>query len=250
MTANPRNFEVFNRDVEKNDGYIYTTNRRLSSRLATQNSVESVMAAGRFRGRRLVDVGCGDGHYSLQYWDATQPRSLTGVDIAERAVELANKRKGPRPVTFLTGDCHHLPFADDSFDVALLQAILHHDDDPLQTIREAFRVAPEVVIHEPNGCNPGLKIIEKLSPYHREHAEKSYSHWRMRQWIEQAGGGMASCTFTGFVPMFCPDWIAHVSKALEPLIEWAPLLNTTGCAVYTIVARKRQPVIVHGTVKP
>lgn len=172
---------------KKNKGYLYTTNIGLSSRLATQNSVESVMAAGRFRGRSLVDVGCGDGHYSLQYWDATEPRSLTGVDAAERAVELANKRKGQRQVTFRAGDSHNLPFASDSFDIALLQALLHHDDDPLQTIREAFRVAPEVVIHEPNGCNLGLKIIEKLSPYHREHAEKSYTHFQLRKWIEQGG---------------------------------------------------------------
>jgi ubiquinone/menaquinone biosynthesis C-methylase UbiE len=240
MSQKASGFEVFNRDVEENEGYLYTTNRSLSSRLATWNSVESVMAAGRFKGRSLVDVGCGDGHYSLQYWDATQPRALTGVDAAERAVELANKRKAQRPVTFCTGDSHHLPFASDSFDVALLQAMLHHDDDPLQTIREAFRVAPEVVVHEPNGCNLGLKIIEKLSPYHRAHAEKSYTHWQLRKWIGQAGGEMVSCTFTGFVPMFCPDWIASLTKAVEPVVEWTPLLNVAGCAVYTIVARRRK----------
>lgn len=242
--------EVFNRDVEENRGYLYTTNIGLSSRLATQNSVVSIMAAGRFRGRALVDIGCGDGHYSLQYWDVTQPRLLTGVDAAERAVELANQRKGERQITFRVGDSHKLPFAADSFDAALLQAILHHDDDPLQTIREAFRVAPELVIHEPNGCNLGLKIIERLSRYHREHAEKSYSHWRVRNWIEQAGGEVVSCRFTGFVPMFCPDWVARTTKVLEPLVEAAPLLKIAGCAVYTIVARRRARVVRNTAVEP
>lgn len=231
--------QVFNRDAEENRGYLYTTNIGLSSRMATQNSLASVMAAGRFRGRALVDVGCGDGHYSLQYWDIAKPRSLTGVDAAERAVELANEKKGERQITFRVGDSHSLPFAGNSFDVALLQAILHHDDDPRQTIREALRVAPEVVIHEPNGCNPGLKVIERLSRYHREHAETSYTHWRVRKWIEQAGGETESCRFTGFVPMFCPDWVAKTTKVLEPLVEGVPLLKTVGCAVYTIVARRR-----------
>ena len=239
MTAKPENFDVFNRDVDKNSGYLYTTNTRLSSMLATRNSVHSVMAAGQFTGRSLVDVGCGDGHYSLQYWDSTHPRSLTGIDAAERAVALANQRKGDRRITFLTGDSHRLPFADNSFDVALLQSILHHDDDPPQSIREAFRVAPEVVIHEPNGWNLGLKIIEKLSRYHREHGERSYTHWRLRDWVQQAGGEMVSCKFTGFVPMFCPDWIARTMKALEPAITAIPGLNIAGCAVYTIVARRR-----------
>ena len=246
MTPPDDHIEVFNRDVEANRGYLYTTNVGLSSRLATQNSVESIIAAGRFTGRGLVDVGCGDGHYSLQYWDVAQPRSLTGVDAAERAVQLANERKGHRPVTFRVGDSHNLPFARDSFDVALLQAILHHDDHPEQTIKEAFRVAPEVVIHEPNGCNPGLKIIERLSAYHRAHAEKSYSHRRVRRWIERAGGEVVSCRFTGFVPMFCPDWVARAFKSLEPLVEGTPALRTAGCAVYTIVARRRSGVTETG----
>ena len=250
MSRKSENFEVFNRDIEKNQGYLYTTNTGLSSRLATRNSVESVMTAGQFRGRSLVDIGCGDGHYSFQYWDATQPRSFTGVDAAARAIELANEKRGERMMRFLAGDSHNLPFGNDQFEVALLQAMLHHDDDPLRTIREAFRVAPEVVIHEPNGCNLGLKVIEKLSPYHREHAEKSYTHWQMRRWIEQAGGEVVSCTFTGFVPMFCPAWIAKLTKALEPLVEGVPLLNTAGCAVYTIVARRRNPVSGDATIQP
>jgi hypothetical protein len=40
--------------------------------------------------------------------------------------------------------------------------------------------------------------------------------------------------------MFCPDWIAKLTKAVEPVVEWTPLLNVAGCAVYTIVARRRK----------
>lgn len=245
MNLRDRHIEVFNRDVDENRGFLYTTNIGLSSRLATENSVESIMAAGRFTGRDVIDIGCGDGHYSLQYWDVTRPRSLTGMDAAKRAVALANERKGQRPVTFRVGDSHRLPFGPDSFDVALLQAILHHDDDPQQTIREALRVAPELVIHEPNGYNIGLKAIERLSAYHRAHAERSYPHWRVRDWIRRSGGELVTCRFTGFVPMFCPNSIAKLMKTLEPLVERTPLLRMAGCAVYTILARRR-PAAVAG----
>jgi hypothetical protein len=105
-------------------------------------------------------------------------------------------------------------------------------------IREAFRLAPEVLIHEPNGNNFGLKIIEKTSRYHREHHEKSYSSRRLRRWVEEAGGEVVSQRFAGFVPMFCPDWLARLMKGAEPLLERLPLLNALGCAVYVLVARR------------
>lgn len=39
-----------------------------------------------------------------------------------------------------------VPWGADEFDVALIQGVLHHDDDPRQTIREALPVAREDVI--------------------------------------------------------------------------------------------------------
>ena len=136
------------------------------------------------------------------------------------------------------GDVHHLPFPDDAFDVALLQSILHHDDDPRDMIREAFRVARTVVIHEPNGNNLGLKLIERTSRYHREHGEKSYRPAEMARWIRAAGGEVCALRFGGFVPMFCPDWMARLSKRLEPIVESTPVLNSHASAVYVVVAQR------------
>jgi SAM-dependent methyltransferase len=158
--------------------------------------------------------------------------------MAAQAVELANAKKGERPIKFEVGDAHQLPYPNDSFDVVLLQSILHHDDSPLEIIREALRVAPEVVIHEPNGLNLGLKVIEQLSSYHREHGEKSYTLRRVGGWIRQAGGCVVSYRYAGFVPMFCPDWLARVMKGAESLVESLPLANQLGCAVYVLVAKR------------
>jgi hypothetical protein len=183
-------------------------------------------------------MGCGDGFYTFRFWDHGKPRSMVGVDAAEKAIEIANRKKGSRPITFAVGDAHHLPYPDDTFDLVLIQSILHHDDHPLDMIREAFRLAPEILIHEPNGNNPGLKVIEKVSRYHREHGEKSYTSSRLTRWIEQAGGRVVERRFAGFVPMFCPDWVARATKAVEPIVENVPVLNKLGCAVYVVVARR------------
>lgn len=239
MGSTNRNIEVFNQDVLDNEGYRYTTNTRLSSRLATQRSTDVILQTSVFAGRSVLDMGCGDGFYTLRFWDRGAPRSMVGVDGAEQAIAIANANKADRPITFEVGDAHHLPYPDNSFDVALVQSILHHDDRPFDMIREAFRLAPQIVIHEPNGNNVGLKIIEKTSPYHREHNEKSYTPFRLVRWVEEAGGRVVQRKFAGFVPMFSPDWLARAMKAVEPVVEHVPPLNALGCAVFVLVAQRR-----------
>ncbi|MBC7789360.1 MAG: class I SAM-dependent methyltransferase [Anaerolineae bacterium] len=237
-SLNP-NVEVFNRDVEANAGYLYTTNTRLSSRMATDRSTDAILETAVFKDRLVLDMGCGDGFYTVRFFDRGAPRALVGADAANQAIAAAASRADARPVRFVVADAHRMPFPDDSFDVVLVQSILHHDDDPGAMIREAFRLAPTIVIHEPNGNNFGLKLIEKLSPYHREHNEKSYSARQLSQWIENAGGFVSLKRYAGFVPMFSPDSLAKVMKVLEPVVERLPVVNALACAVCVLVATRQ-----------
>ena len=230
--------EPFIRDAGANAGYGYTTGARLSSRLATQRSTDVVAQTAAFAGRSVLDVGCGDGFYTARIWDLGRPCGLVALDAAETAVHVAAGKLGQRPVRFLVADAHRLPFRDGAFDVVLLQSILHHADAPEQMVREALRVASRVVVHEPNGNNLGLKVIERVSKYHREHRERSYTPRRVGRWLSDAGGAVVSCQFAGFVPMFCPDILARLMKRLEPLVERLPVVNALGCAVYVMVAEK------------
>ena len=116
------NVEVFNRDVASNDGYRYTTNIRLSSQLATQRSTDIILEEGSFVGRSIVDIGCGDGFYSFRYWEQGRPRAMVCLDSAERAIALANAKKGDRPLVFEVGDAHRLPYPDDSFEAMIKRA--------------------------------------------------------------------------------------------------------------------------------
>ena len=116
--------------------------------------------------------------------------------------------------------------------------MLHHLDNPLEVLREALRVAPLVVVVEPNGYNLVLKVIEKLSPYHRAHGEKSYAPRRLRGWFEELGAKVLSSGYAGLVPFFCPDIVARFLKAIEPAFERTPVLNSLSCAVQVVVARR------------
>jgi SAM-dependent methyltransferase len=238
MQAERRNIDVFNRDVGDNAGYLYTNTTRLSCKLATQRTTEIILETGEIDGRSVLDLACGDAYYTTRFWDNGRPARLVAADAAVRAVQAAARNGDSRPIRFLAGDAHRLPFANDSFDVVLLQSVLHHDDNPLHMIQEALRVAPRIIIHEPNGGNPGLKVIEKTSRYHIEHNEKSYSARQMKHWIETAGASVVYRRTAGFVPMFCPDWMAKTMKLVEPVVERMPLVGSLACAVYVMVGAR------------
>lgn len=229
--------EAFDRDIDRHGGYVYVTNNRLSSRLATDPQVELILGLAHFEGRKVLDVGCGDGTFSVRYWDLGHPSRLVGVDPAEKAVAVANGRKGDRPLEFTLGSGAHLPYPNRDFDVAILQGVLHHTDSPADTIREVLRVAPEIIVVEPNGYSPILKVLEKLSSYHRAHHEQSYTSRTLDRWVREAGGEVLERRFAILVPYFCPNWLARGLKRMEPLVEAMPVVRRFACAVYVFQAR-------------
>jgi ubiquinone/menaquinone biosynthesis C-methylase UbiE len=233
-----RSAEIFNRDVETKGGYVYALDSSLSSRMATERWLQLMLGLTNLTGRSVTDIGCGDGTFTVRYWDRGKPRLMCALDPAVKAVVAGAAKRESRPILFVAADGHHLPYANDAFDVAILQAILHHDTDPGATIREALRVANEIVVLEPNGYSPILKVMERLSPYHRDHLERSYTATRLRKWVEAAGGTVITGTLGIAVPMFCPDWMARVLKFAEPAIERLPLVNRMLCAVYVFQARR------------
>ena len=158
------------------------------------------------------------------------------MEPAREAVEVASRRAGDRNLVFAVGSAYHLPLADDSFDIAYLRGVLHHMSEPVRALREALRVAPRIVVSEPNGYNLGLKVIERCSAYHIEHGEKSYAPRTLDRWVREVGGCVVDRRWVGLVPMFSPDWLASSLKRIEPGLERLPLLRAFGCGSYAFSA--------------
>jgi SAM-dependent methyltransferase len=188
------------------------------------------------RDKTVLDIGCGDGVYTIELFDQIRVKSMLGVDYAAQAVEIAKAKSGSRPIKYEVQSAYNLPYAMKSFDVAILRGVLHHLDDPVPALKEALRVATIVWVIEPNGYNPGLKFLERFSRYHIEHEEKSYPPGYLDKEIQKLGGQVLRRKWAGFVPMFCPDWMAKTMKAIEPVIEAVPVLKHLGCAVYVFSA--------------
>ncbi len=230
--------EPFSADICRNRGYLYTTNASLSSRYANERMTKATLQWISIRDKRLIDIGCGDGTFTLELFDRGRPKSVTAIDPSEDAIRIAEEKKGKRPIEFSPKSAYELPWADNSFDVACFRGVLHHLERPIDALREAFRLAPSVVSIEPNGYNPVLKVLERVSRYHIEHEEKSYAPRTLDRWIALLGGVIISRQWVGLVPMFCPDWLARTLKAIEPTIERLPGVNRVCCAQYIFVARR------------
>ena len=96
-----------------------------------------------FRGcRRVLDVGCGNGHTLLDYADVFE--SGVGVDDGEYMLASARSSKADRDirnVEFAHGKAISLPFQNASFDFVFSERgpLGHHDG----TLAEALRVLPK-----------------------------------------------------------------------------------------------------------
>lgn len=237
----PRTLEdaPFARDVAEHGGYVYTTVERLSTQLAMRRQTRAIVSATEFRGRLVVDIGCGDGAATVTLHDTAGTSEIIGFDPAAPAMPVARQRAGRRPVRFAAGSAYGLPLPDGAADIAHLRGVLHHMRDPHLAVKEAARVAKTVVILEPNGWNPVLKAIEKFSPYHRAHGERSFLSHTIDRWVRDAGLTISYRAFSGLVPYFCPDGLARLLNAAEDMVEAIPVIRRLACGAYVVVGQRQ-----------
>ena len=235
-----REWAPFDKDVAHNEGYLYTTNPSLSSCIAAQRHSDAIFATVDFSGKCVIDIGCGDGTYSVELYDRGKPCSIFALDPAPKAIEVARQRIGGRNITCTTESAYYIPCSESTFDIAYLRGVLHHMDRPFDALKEALRVASTIVVLEPNGYNIALKVIEKMSRYHREHGEKSYPPFKIDRWVHELGARVSSRDWMCLVPFFCPDWFARAMRSVEPLVEATPLVNRVACGAYLMVASKEK----------
>jgi 2-polyprenyl-3-methyl-5-hydroxy-6-metoxy-1,4-benzoquinol methylase len=93
-----------------------------------------------FKGRALLDVGCGLGNDTSRF--ARGGALITGVDLAPKAIELARQNFSQRGLdgTFQVMNGERLDFPDESFDAVYCHTVLHFTPDPARMVREIHRV--------------------------------------------------------------------------------------------------------------
>lgn len=92
--------------------------------------------------RRILDVGCFEGHFSIGLGAMDPLLDVTGVEIASTNVRIANELNRYENVHFVQGFAEDLPalFPDQQFDFVMLLEILEHVIDVEKVLRAAFAV--------------------------------------------------------------------------------------------------------------
>jgi SAM-dependent methyltransferase len=124
---------------------------------------------GDVSGQRVLDYGCGDGpDTTLLASRGARVEALDlSPDLLQRAAERLRLDGFAHLVTFHCGSAHEVPLPDDSVDLVVGHAILHHLD-LAEAAREVFRVLKpggRALFLEPVRDSKLLRAIRPLIPY-------------------------------------------------------------------------------------
>ena len=148
---------------------------------------------GELKGKRLLDVGCGNGYYMLQA-QGLEPELIVGLDPMEKyflqfeLVRLSN----PMPrVSFLPLGAEHCPLFGEFFDCIMCLGVIYHRRDPVQMLLElksALKPGGELILE--SLVIPGEKL-ESLLPKER-YAKMRNIHFvptvnHLKGFMEEAG---------------------------------------------------------------
>lgn len=235
------NVAQYARDILEHGAYSNKVS--LAIQLAGKRINDGLFKAYPVEGKRVLDIGSGDGLADLDFLSYGAVY-VKGYEPCKEAVEIAQVMTVEKGLTnhlnFEVGNIYELE-PKEQFDVTVLRSIIHHLPDPQRALQAIAPFTQRLLIMEPNGFNPVLKIIEKTSSYHRAHEEQSFTLWRLKMWLEKAGFKIKTSTYINLVPNLCPDWLARICKFFEPLVEKVPLVRHICCGQVIIYAERTTP---------
>ncbi|HET7824231.1 MAG TPA: class I SAM-dependent methyltransferase [Anaeromyxobacter sp.] len=125
---------------------------------------------GPLHGHRVLDVGCGTGDNAILL--ALAGGEVTGVDLSQRSIEVAEKRARasglPRPPRFVCAPIESADLPERHFDVIWADGLLHHVIPELELVLARLHVlacpGARVVFSEPVNRLPALRALRMALP--------------------------------------------------------------------------------------
>lgn len=96
-------------------------------------------------GDKVLDVGCGDGLFLYLISALPIKLTLVGFDNDKRILTIARKNLANRKLRLVYGDAAAIPFAENSFNQAIMTEVLEHVKNERKALAEVYRIL------KPNG---------------------------------------------------------------------------------------------------
>jgi ubiquinone/menaquinone biosynthesis C-methylase UbiE len=111
-----------------------------ASRYKDQSFIHSFVQFTRWRGKKVLEMGCGCGTDFIQF--ARARAEAYGIDMSLHSVELTKKRLSLYGLNaeVMVGDGENLPLASEQFDLVYSWGVLHHTPDTGRAIKEIYRI--------------------------------------------------------------------------------------------------------------
>src|SRR5580704_13507741 len=173
-----------------------------------------------------LDVGCGTGVLAERL--ASAGYQMVGVDPSEGMLKILEARTPVVRPVHASGTS--LPFDDDSFELVITVAVMHHIADPgevRQTLAEMIRVVKpsgRVVVWDHNPRNPYWGRLMARVPQDTGE-ERLIPEAEIVTGLRAAGGQIVFRTQLGAVPDFTPPRAIRLAAALERAFEGTPGLR-------------------------
>ena len=186
-----------------------------------------------------LDVGCGTGVLAARL--AAAGYVMAGVDPSEGMLEVLRAR-APE-VNAIRASGTSLPFGDDTFDVVLSVAVMHHiaaADDVRRTLFEMVRVTKpggHVLVWDHNPRNPYWGHLMARVPQDTGD-ERLIPEAELVGGLQDAGSEILASRQLGMVPDFTPPRLLRAAATAERVVEGIPVVRRV-CAHNVILAAKR-----------
>ncbi len=144
----------------------------------------------RFRGRRVLEVGCGAGTDLIRF--ARNGANVAGVDLAPSSIALASTNFGleNRAAQLAVADGQALPFRDGCFDLVYAHGVVQYTTDDRALVRECRRVLKPggMAVFQVYNRISWLNALSKLTKVDLEHVDapvlKKYSIREFRDLLD------------------------------------------------------------------
>lgn len=129
--------------------------------------------------KSVLEVGCSEGRMAEKYINFAS--SYVGADISDLAIVKAQS-KNISKATFICCDAHEIPLEDESFDIVIVNSLLHHLDleKGLQEISRLLNYGGYLILREPLGINPLFSLYRALTPSSRTPDERPFTFSELR----------------------------------------------------------------------